>query len=114
VEFRDELPAFNEALHPRVGERLIVFEVVCQLDPLAVRAIAMAHREGPSRGMPVERSGRPILVLAHPVLFRVESTVAFNPNSSDPSSAMQPSVNVNPTSEHALYLRLFVTNAGGW
>jgi hypothetical protein len=23
-------------------------------------------------------------------------------------------VNVNPTSEHAVYLRLFVTNAGGW
>jgi hypothetical protein len=23
-------------------------------------------------------------------------------------------INVNPTCEHALYLRLFVTNAGGW
>jgi hypothetical protein len=23
-------------------------------------------------------------------------------------------VNVNPTSEHGLYLKLFVTNAGGW
>jgi hypothetical protein len=22
--------------------------------------------------------------------------------------------NVNPTSEHALYLRLFITNGGGW
>jgi hypothetical protein len=28
--------------------------------------------------------------------------------------AMHKSVNVNPTSEHALYLRLFVTNGGGW
>jgi hypothetical protein len=41
-------------------------------------------------------------------------TAAFNPNSSIPSSAMQPLVNVNPTSEHAVYLWLFVTNAGGW
>jgi len=24
------------------------------------------------------------------------------------------SVNVNPTSEHHLYLRLFVSNGGGW
>jgi hypothetical protein len=27
---------------------------------------------------------------------------------------MRQVINVNPTSEHALYLRLFVTNAGGW
>lgn len=27
---------------------------------------------------------------------------------------MRPSVYVNPTSEHALFLRLFITNAGGW
>jgi hypothetical protein len=29
-------------------------------------------------------------------------------------SAMRQLVNVNPTSEHALYLRLFITNGGGW
>jgi hypothetical protein len=23
-------------------------------------------------------------------------------------------VNANPTSEHALYLKLFITNGGGW
>jgi hypothetical protein len=28
--------------------------------------------------------------------------------------AMRQTVNVNPTSEHGLYLRLFVTNGGGW
>lgn len=28
--------------------------------------------------------------------------------------AMRQTVNVNPTSEHAIYLRLFVTNGGGW
>ena len=28
--------------------------------------------------------------------------------------AMRQRVNVNPTSEHALYLRLFITNGGGW
>ncbi len=27
---------------------------------------------------------------------------------------MRPNVNVNATSEHALYLQLFVTNGGGW
>jgi hypothetical protein len=29
-------------------------------------------------------------------------------------TAMCPMVNINPTSEHGLYLRLFVTNGGGW
>jgi hypothetical protein len=29
-------------------------------------------------------------------------------------TTMRQVVNVNHTSEHALYLRLFVTNAGGW
>jgi hypothetical protein len=29
-------------------------------------------------------------------------------------SAMRRSINVNPTSEHELYLKLFVTNGGGW
>jgi hypothetical protein len=29
-------------------------------------------------------------------------------------SVMHPGVNVNPISEHELYLKLFVTNAGGW
>jgi hypothetical protein len=28
--------------------------------------------------------------------------------------AMPQLVNVNPTSEHAIFLRLFVTNGGGW
>jgi hypothetical protein len=27
---------------------------------------------------------------------------------------VQPIVNVNPTSEHGIYLRLFVTIGGGW
>jgi len=30
---------------------------------------------------------------------------------SEPTSQL---VNVNPTSEHGLYLRLFITNGGGW
>ena len=29
-------------------------------------------------------------------------------------SAVAQTVNVNPITEHALFLRLFVTNAGGW
>jgi len=27
---------------------------------------------------------------------------------------MKQTVNVNPTSEHGIYLQLFVTNGGGW
>jgi len=27
---------------------------------------------------------------------------------------MQPNLNVEPTSEHELHLRLFITNGGGW
>jgi spore maturation protein SpmA len=30
------------------------------------------------------------------------------------TQAMRQLANVNPTSEHALYLTLFVTNGGGW
>jgi hypothetical protein len=29
-------------------------------------------------------------------------------------TTMQQVVSVNPTSEHSLYLRLFVTTGGGW
>jgi hypothetical protein len=28
--------------------------------------------------------------------------------------AMRVSINVNPTSEHSLFIRLFITNGGGW
>jgi hypothetical protein len=31
-----------------------------------------------------------------------------------PVSNMAQLINVNPTSEHGLYLRLFVTTGGGW
>jgi hypothetical protein len=30
------------------------------------------------------------------------------------TTGMRQTVNVNPTCEHGLYLRLFVTNTGGW
>jgi hypothetical protein len=30
------------------------------------------------------------------------------------SEAVRQLVNVNPTSEHELYLKLFITNGGGW
>lgn len=31
-----------------------------------------------------------------------------------PSVVMKRNATVNPTSEHAIYLRLFITNGGGW
>jgi len=30
------------------------------------------------------------------------------------ATAMCFNINVNPTSEHELYLKLFITNGGGW
>jgi hypothetical protein len=40
--------------------------------------------------------------------------VKFRSATSGQARVMPQTVNVNPTSEHGLYLRLFVTNAGGW
>lgn len=66
VEFAADLPEINEALHVQLGERTIVLEVAHHLDLSTVRTIALAHTEGLARGMPVERTGRPIMVPVGP------------------------------------------------
>ena len=62
IEFKSELPAINEALRVKEGDRTLILEVAIHLDPRTVRAIALAHTEGLARGMRVERNGRPIMV----------------------------------------------------
>lgn len=62
IEFDGPLPAINEALRMTLGARTVVLEVAHHLDFHRVRAIAMAPAEGLSRGMPVAREGRPIMV----------------------------------------------------
>ena len=66
VAFVEGLPALNEALRLREGERTVVLEVAHHLDPHTVRAIALAHTEGLARGLPVERTGQPIQVPVGP------------------------------------------------
>jgi F-type H+-transporting ATPase subunit beta len=64
--FSEGLPAINEAVEVTSGGRSIVLEVAHHLDPQTVRAIAMAPTEGLSRGMPVRRMGRPIMIPVGP------------------------------------------------
>ncbi|MGB3929465.1 MAG: F0F1 ATP synthase subunit beta [Sphingobium sp.] len=56
------LPAIHEALQVVDGKRTLLLEVAQHVDPVTVRAIAMAHTEGLGRGMAVRCLGRPITV----------------------------------------------------
>ena len=60
VEFPGNLPGIDEALVIKDGERTVVLEVAHHLDRHTLRGIAMGHTEGLFRGMPVERTGKPI------------------------------------------------------
>jgi hypothetical protein len=40
--------------------------------------------------------------------------MSYNITGRAAADTMRQLVNVNPTSEHAIYLRLFITNGGGW
>ena len=66
VDFERGLPAINEALRIRLGDRAIVLEVAHHLDLRTVRAISMTHTEGIARGLAVERTGQPLLVPVGP------------------------------------------------
>jgi F-type H+-transporting ATPase subunit beta len=66
ARFPDGLPAINEALDVAAGGRKVVLEVAHHVDPRTVRAIAMAPTEGLSRGMAIQRTGRPIVVPVGP------------------------------------------------
>lgn len=66
VEFPEDLPGINEALLLKDGERNVVLEVAHHLDQRTLRGIAMGYTEGLFRGMPVERTGKPITVPVGP------------------------------------------------
>jgi hypothetical protein len=40
--------------------------------------------------------------------------VCLSRSAPDPESAMRQTTHINAPSEHALFLRLFVSNGGGW
>jgi F-type H+-transporting ATPase subunit beta len=66
VAFEEGVPALNEALSLRDGERTVILEVARHLDPHTVRAIAMSNTAGLARGMAVEQTGAPIQVPVGP------------------------------------------------
>jgi F-type H+-transporting ATPase subunit beta len=66
VEFASGLPAINEALRLRIGDRPLFLEVAHHLGPRTIRAIALGPTEGLARGMTIERVGRPIEVPVGP------------------------------------------------
>ncbi|QEW18586.1 ATP synthase subunit beta [Marinibacterium anthonyi] len=56
------LPAINDALEIRMGDRRILLEVQAQVDATTVRTIALQATTGLSRGRPVVRLGGPVQV----------------------------------------------------
>lgn len=63
VEFtKGELPAINEALHVKSGEREVTLEVAQHLSETTVRTVALSSTDGLRRGTPVTSTGAPISV----------------------------------------------------
>ena len=64
--FAEDMPRINEALLAMAEDRKITLEVMVQVDPHTVRALAMETVAGLSRGTLVERTGGPISVPVGP------------------------------------------------
>jgi len=62
VEFETNLPAINDALLIKHGDRTITLEVAQHLDENTVRSIALSTTDGLKRGQEVEATGAPISV----------------------------------------------------
>lgn len=63
VEFvKGELPAINDALRVKSGEREVVLEVAQHLSETTVRTVALSSTDGLRRGASVEATGAPISV----------------------------------------------------
>ncbi len=76
VEFEGELPAILNALHVKVKESRIVFEVAQHLGENTVRAVAMSATDGLKRGIEVNDTGAPIQVPVGPeTLGRITNVV---------------------------------------
>jgi F-type H+-transporting ATPase subunit beta len=76
VEFEGNLPAILNALHLKVKDTRIVFEVAQHLGENTVRAVAMSATDGLKRGLEVSDTGAPIQVPVGPeTLGRITNVV---------------------------------------
>jgi F-type H+/Na+-transporting ATPase subunit beta len=66
VQFEGDLPFIQNALHTKVGDRLLVLEVAQELGEKTVRCIAMDSTDGMVRGQEVADTGGPITVPVGP------------------------------------------------
>ncbi len=66
VQFEGDLPFIQNALHTKIGDRLLVLEVAQELGEKTVRCIAMDSTDGMVRGQEVEDTGGPITVPVGP------------------------------------------------
>ena len=62
VEFAADLPAINDAIILKKGDRTVTFEVAQHLDEHTVRAIALSSTDGLRRGDEMTATGAPISV----------------------------------------------------
>jgi F-type H+-transporting ATPase subunit beta len=63
VEFKaGQLPAINNALKTKLGDKTLILEVAQHLSETVVRAIALASADGLKRGADIQDSGAPISV----------------------------------------------------
>src|SRR5579875_1177638 len=66
VQFDGDLPFIQNALHTKIGDRLLVLEVAQELGERTVRCIAMDSTDGMVRGQEVTDTGGPITVPVGP------------------------------------------------
>ncbi len=66
VQFEGDLPFIQNALHTKIGNRLLVLEVAQELGEKTVRCIAMDSTDGMVRGQEVADTGGPITVPVGP------------------------------------------------
>ena len=66
VQFEGDLPFIQNALHTKIGDRLLVLEVSQELGEKTVRCIAMDSTDGMVRGQEVADTGGPITVPVGP------------------------------------------------
>ncbi|HWA79211.1 MAG TPA: F0F1 ATP synthase subunit beta [Acetobacteraceae bacterium] len=66
VQFEGDLPFIQNALHTKIGDRLLVLEVAQELGEKTVRCIAMDSTDGMVRGQEVADTGGPITVPVGP------------------------------------------------
>jgi len=62
AEFKDKMPAINNALETKIGDKKLVLEVAQHIGGNRVRAVAMDSTDGLSRGVEITDTGKPISV----------------------------------------------------